>query len=73
VATLKAIASEAQGEYFRATSTSELNKIYQLIDNMESFESDAPAFVIPIDLRNLFLIALLMLVVVVEIRCQWTA
>lgn len=38
--TLQAIANETGGKYFRATSTSELQEIYQTIDALERVQSD---------------------------------
>lgn len=42
--TLKEIASITGGEYFRARNTSELNKIYALIDKLEPVEKDKQSF-----------------------------
>lgn len=42
--TLKEIASITGGEYFRARNTSELNKIYSLIDKLEPVEKDKQSF-----------------------------
>lgn len=42
--TLKAIASETGGRYFRARNTAELEKIYRLLDQLEPVEVDALSF-----------------------------
>lgn len=42
--TLKAIAEKTGGRYFRARNTEELNKIYQLLDELEPVEKDKQYF-----------------------------
>jgi len=42
--TLKKIAHITGGEYFRATNLNELNKIYQLLDQMEPIKQDSQFF-----------------------------
>jgi len=42
--TLKAIADKTGGRYFRARNTQELNKIYQLLDELEPVEKDKQYF-----------------------------
>ena len=42
--TLKAIADKTGGRYFRARNTEELNKIYQLLDELEPVEKDKQYF-----------------------------
>ena len=42
--TLKAIADKTGGQYFRAKNTAELNKIYQLIDQLEPVEQESQSF-----------------------------
>ena len=49
--TLKAIADQAQGQFFRATSTEDLKQIYQTIDKLESAEVEAPPVIVKKDLR----------------------
>lgn len=58
--TLKTIAIESNGEFFRAHTASELQTIYQKIDELERTDQNAPPLIIKRDLRNIFvLIALL--------------
>jgi Ca-activated chloride channel family protein len=42
--TLRAIAAQTGGQYFRARDTAELNEIYALLDELEPVESDAETF-----------------------------
>ena len=42
--TLTAIAQKTGGRYFRARDTEELNKIYQLLDQLEPVEKDKRYF-----------------------------
>ena len=42
--TLTAIAEKTGGRYFRARNTEELNKIYQLLDELEPVEKDKQFF-----------------------------
>ncbi len=42
--TLKAIAKKTGGQYFRARNTEELNKIYQILDELEPVEKDKQYF-----------------------------
>jgi len=42
--TLKAIAEKTGGRYFRARNTEELNKIYQILDELEPVEKDKQYF-----------------------------
>jgi len=69
--TLKQIALSANGSFFRATTSKELNGIYTTIDKMESFESEAPPIIIPRDLRNVVLLALLCLILLGELWRRW--
>lgn len=58
--TLRAIADAANGQYFRAHTTQELRSIYQAIDKLEKTEANAPPVVVKQDIRNLFVLGLLM-------------
>lgn len=49
--TLKAIANDAQGQFFRATSTEDLQQIYTAIDKLERAEVEAPPVIVKKDLR----------------------
>lgn len=49
--TLRSIANIGQGEFFRAASTSELNRIYKKIDTLERAAVDAPPVLLKHDLR----------------------
>ena len=62
--TLEAIASSAEGVYFRARTTEELLDIYTTIDELESAETDAPPSRPAADLRHWPLIALFLLLLV---------
>lgn len=63
--TLKAVAEQAGGEFFRASSTAELEQIYSVIDQLESAEVAAPPVILRHDLRlwpqSLLLLCLLIL------------
>ncbi len=57
--TLKQIAASANGQFFRARTTTELQQIYQLINALERAEVEAPPIVIRRDLRHWPLMLLL--------------
>lgn len=57
--TLKSIAQQAGGRFFRAQTTDELNAIYREIDTLESSDNIAPPLIIKLDLRNSFILLLL--------------
>ncbi|MGU9978088.1 MAG: VWA domain-containing protein [Candidatus Oxydemutatoraceae bacterium WSBS_2016_MAG_OTU14] len=59
--TLKMIAKETQGRYFRARDTTELRKIYALLDEIEPVTHEAEAFVTRQSLFHYFLFASLLL------------
>ncbi len=58
--TLQAIAEASGGQFFRARTTEELQKIYSVLDELESTDEVAPPIVIHRDYRNLFIFALLL-------------
>ncbi len=58
--TLKAIASESGGRFFRAHTASELETIYAAINTLEQSDSEAPPVIIRQDFRNVFIILLLL-------------
>jgi len=58
-ATLKNIAEQSGGTFFRARSTKELQAIYSEIEKLEAAETKAPQILLRHDLRNLVLLALL--------------
>lgn len=64
--TLKAIANDAQGQFFRARSTEDLRQIYTEIDKLERAEVVAPPVIVRKDLRFwpqiMLLLALLVLI-----------
>ena len=66
--TLKAIAKDSGGEFFRARSSSELSAVYDAIDELERTESDAPPVVLQHDLRHWPLSILLALLGLFAIR-----
>jgi len=61
--TLQAIAERADGRFFRARTTDELEAVYAEIDRLESSESRAPPARLTEDMRHLPLLAMLMLLV----------
>lgn len=69
--TLKAIADQAQGQFFRATSTADLKQIYQAIDTLESAAVEAPPVIVKKDLRfwpQIILLASLTLLILLQRR-----
>lgn len=62
--TLKAIANESGGRFFRAQTTDQLSAIYREIDTLESSDNIAPPLIIKLDLRNGFIWLLLVCTVV---------
>lgn len=54
-ATLKSIAQASGGQFFRASSTDQLQMIYHEIDSLESTDYIAPPLIIKSDLRNIFI------------------
>lgn len=60
-ATLKRIAKESGGKFFRARTTEELRAVYAEIDTIERSAQDAPPVVPRLDIRNWLLLALAML------------
>lgn len=69
--TLQKIADFSGGLFFRATSSAELNEIYQTINDIEAFESSAPPVILQKDLRNPVLLLLLSLLIIGECWRQW--
>jgi Ca-activated chloride channel family protein len=59
-ATLEAIATTAGGHFFRATSTTELQRIYETIGQLERGEGKTPPLAERQDLRHWFLFLLLL-------------
>lgn len=59
--TLRKIAEESGGQFFRARTTEELQQIYAAIDRLEASESAAPPTVPRIDIRNWLLVPLALL------------
>lgn len=59
--TLKRIAEESGGQFFRARTTEELSAVYASIDRLESSEGEAPPTVPRIDIRNWLLLPLAVL------------
>jgi Ca-activated chloride channel family protein len=70
-ATLKRIAEESGGQYFRASTTTELKAVYDIIDRLETSESDAPPVVPRIDVRNWLLLPLGLLLGVIGLVLGW--
>jgi len=64
-ATLKSIATQSGGEFFRAHTSDELAKIYSQIDTLQSTDAAAPALIIKRDIRNIFILIALLFVVIV--------
>lgn len=64
--TLKRIADESGGQFFRARSSEELQLVYDSIDRLESSEGVAPPVVPKIDIRNWLLLPLALLLGVVS-------
>jgi len=60
-ATLKSIAEQSNGFFFRARSTTDLQAIYAEIANLDLAETKAPDVLLQHDLRNLFLFLLLII------------
>lgn len=60
-ATLVNIAEESDGVFFRARSTEDLTAVYQEIATLDLAETNAPDVLLQHDLRNLFLLVLLII------------
>lgn len=56
--TLRRIAEQSGGQFFRARTTKELKAVYDAIDKLETSASDAPPTVPRVDIRNWLLIPL---------------
>jgi len=70
--TLKAIADKTAGRYFRARNTEELNKIYQLLDELEPVEKDKQYFRPKTELYHWALAMTLLLATIISIsRINW--
>jgi len=70
--TLKAIAEKTGGRYFRARNTQELDKIYQLLDELEPVEKDKQFFRPKTELYYWPLAAALLLASIISIsRVNW--
>lgn len=61
IKTLRAIAQTAKGQFFRATSTEQLQQVYAAIGELETADQETPPLAHRQDLRNLFLVVLLAL------------
>lgn len=71
-ATLKAIADKTGGRYFRARNTQELNKIYQILDELEPVEKDKQYFRPKTELYHWPLAVALLLAGIISIsRMNW--
>ncbi|WP_349431972.1 VWA domain-containing protein [Methylomarinum sp. Ch1-1] len=71
--TLSAIAKKTGGRYFRARNTQELNKIYQLLDELEPVEKDKQYFRPRTELYHWPLALALLLAAAIAInRTRWT-
>jgi Ca-activated chloride channel family protein len=68
LATLEAIASTADGQFFRATSTSVLQQVYETIGSLESGQGKTPPLAERRDLRNWLLLVLLLSMLLISIR-----
>ena len=66
-ASLKKLAEETKGNYFRATDTASLEKIYNIIDKLEPTENDEQYIVENKELFYIPLIAALFLATVLAI------
>ncbi len=69
--TLKAIADKTDGRYFRARNTDELEKIYQLLDELEPVEKDKQYFRPRSELYFYPLAAALLLAGLVTLKRLW--
>lgn len=58
---LKQIARHGNGQYFRARNSTELARIYQSIDQLETRRDSAPPVLQRLDIRNPLIVALLVL------------
>jgi len=71
--TLTAIAEKTGGKYFRARNTEELNKVYQLLDQLEPVEKDKQYFR---PMTELYIwplaLALLLMGIIVIARLRWS-
>jgi Ca-activated chloride channel family protein len=67
-ATLKRVAQETGGRFFRARTTAELAAVYAEIDRLETSEAVAPPIVPRTDLRNVALVALALLLLALATR-----
>lgn len=71
--TLKAIADKTGGQYFRARNTEELNKIYQLLDELEPVEKDKQYFRPKTELYHWLLAITLFIAGVISVsRLNWS-
>ena len=71
-ATLKAIADKTGGRYFRARNTQELDKIYQILDELEPVEKDKQYFRPKTELYHWPLAVALLLAGIISIsRMNW--
>ena len=60
-ATLKRIAEQSSGVFFRATTTEDLSAVYKEIEKLDLAETDAPDVLLQHDLRNPILLLLFVL------------
>jgi len=69
--TLKSIAEQSGGAFFRARTTQELQAVYAAIDNLESAEAKTPDILLRHDLRNAALLVLFVVLLAWE-ALRWT-
>ncbi len=62
--TLKAIASAANGTFFRAKTSDDLTAIYEKIETLSLAQTDSPPIVLKKDIRNYLLAVLLLLLLI---------
>ena len=72
-ATLEAISETSGGQFFRASTTAELESIYAAIDELERADALAPPVIITRDLRWVPLATALLLVLLMALRQRWRA
>jgi len=72
-ATLEAISETSGGQFFRASTTAELESIYAVIDELEQADAPAPPVIITRDLRWVPLATALLVVLLMALRQRWRA
>ena len=71
--TLKSIAEIADGQFFRAQTTDELEQIYQEIDRLERADVVAPPLVLKKDYRNIFVLVTLVCMLALALHTALTS